>query len=66
MGSKKSPKVVNPDPTPTTVTSDGPEARMAAEDERQRLKSQYGRAKTILAGDVSQQQDGKRTLLGGV
>lgn len=64
MGSHKTPKVASPDPTPTAVTADGQEASAAEQTERRRIQTQYGRQKTILAGDQEQPQGG-RTLLGG-
>lgn len=64
MGSKKAPKTPTPSPAPTVVQSGGQESQ-AAEQEERRLQSQNGRAKTVLAGDVSQTSKG-RTLLGGL
>lgn len=65
MGSKKAPKTPTPSPAPTVVQSGGQESQAAEQEERRRLQSQNGRAKTVLAGDVSQTSKG-RTLLGGL
>lgn len=65
MGSHKTPKVQAPDPTPTPVSAEGQEAQAADQAERRRIQGQYGRQKTILAGDQEQRQGG-RTLLGGM
>jgi hypothetical protein len=65
MGSHHAVKTKDPDPTPAVTASSGQEATAAEQDQKRKLKSGYGREKTILAGDTSASADGKRTILGG-
>ena len=70
MGSHKTktpdtPAVKEPDPAPTVVSVDGPEAQAAEDAEKRRSRRGLTRQKTILAGDTSQEGAGRRTILGG-
>lgn len=55
----------DPDPTPVMKADPAPEVRDAARNERKRIAKSYGRQQTILAGDTSQDNSNKKTILGG-
>ena len=55
----------DPDPVPMAQTDTTPEVHNAALEERKRIGKSYGRHKTILAGDTSQDNSNKKTILGG-
>ena len=67
MGSK--PKKVaqppDPDPTPMTSSSSAKEVQSAGREERKRVARNYGRNKTTIAGNTAQDNDNKKTILGG-
>lgn len=55
----------DPDPTPIAVSDSTPEVQSAARAERKKIAKQYGRQKTILAGNTAQTNSAKKTILGG-
>ena len=67
MGSK--PKKVktpdDPDPTPIASADPTPEVQGAARAEKKRVAKAYGRQQTILAGNTAQNNESKKTILGG-
>jgi hypothetical protein len=56
-----------PDPDPTPMNSGGVALNSSAAKRnlRKRTASNYGREKTILAGNTPQDNDTKKTILGG-
>lgn len=64
-----SPKSVDtppdPDPRPTVTSSSSAEVKQASREEKQRNLQTYGRQKTVLAGNSSQDNANKKTILGG-
>lgn len=70
MSSKKpkTPKVTtppDPDPTPMHAGDTSQEVQGAVRTERKRLAGNYGRTKTILAGNTAADNGNKKTILGG-
>lgn len=68
MGAKKAQKVEtpdDPDPTPMTASDASQEVAGAARAERKKAANNYGRSKTILAGNTAQDNTNKKTILGG-
>lgn len=68
MGAKKAQKVEtppDPDPTPMAAGDSTQAVAGAARAERKRNASNYGRSQTILAGNTSQDNQAKKTILGG-
>ncbi len=55
----------DPDPTPIASADTTTEVQGAARQEKKRVANQYGRQKTILAGNTAQDNAGKKTILGG-
>lgn len=65
FGSSKVKQPDDPDPTPMTSTDTTPEVQGAARNERKKIAGNYGRTKTILAGNSSSDNGNKKTILGG-
>lgn len=66
MGSAKKVKApADPDPTPIVHSAPTEEIQGAARAERKRIAKNYGRQKTILAGNTSSENAAKKTILGG-
>lgn len=68
MSSKKQKAVEtppDPDPTPMHAGDTSQEVQGAARIERKRLAGNYGRTKTILAGNTAADNGNKKTILGG-
>ena len=67
MGAKSSSVKMpdDPDPTPINSSDSTQEVQGAARAEKKRVAKSYGRQKTILAGDTSQDNTAKKTILGG-
>lgn len=55
----------DPDPTPINTTATSQEVKGAARTERKRIAGNYGRTKTILAGNTAADNGNKKTILGG-
>ncbi len=55
----------DPDPRPTATGDSSQEVKQASREEQKRNLQTYGRQKTILAGASSQDNAGKKTILGG-
>lgn len=55
----------DPDPTPMAASDPTAEVQGAARAEKKRVAKSYGRQKTILAGNTTQDQAAKKTILGG-
>lgn len=55
----------DPDPTPMASSDPSPEVQGAARSEKKRAAKSYGRQKTILAGNTSEDNGAKKTILGG-
>lgn len=55
----------DPDPRPTATGDSSQEVRQAKREEQKRNLQTYGRQKTILAGNRSQDNTNKKTILGG-
>lgn len=66
-GSKASKAVMPPDPDPTPIHSSEStqEVQGAARAEKKKVAGNYGRSKTILAGNTAQDNSNKKTILGG-
>jgi hypothetical protein len=62
--SKKVRQPDDPDPTPIASADSTPEVQGAARSERKRIAGNYGRTKTILAGNTAVDQSNKKTILG--
>lgn len=62
-GSVKTPD--DPDPTPVSSADPTPEVQGAARSEKKRVAKSYGRQKTILAGNTAQENNARKTILGG-
>lgn len=65
MKAKKVDMPPDPDPTPVSSSSPTPEVQGAARVEKKRVAKSYGRNQTILAGNTSQDNAAKKTILGG-
>lgn len=55
----------DPDPTPISSSDPSTEVQGASRQEKKRTAKSYGRQKTILAGEGSQDNAAKKTILGG-
>ena len=55
----------DPDPTPINVGETSGAVTGAVRQERKRMAGNYGRTKTILAGNSSADNSTKKTILGG-
>ena len=55
----------DPDPTPINASDPSPEIQGVARSERKRMAGNYGRSKTILAGNTAADNGTKKTILGG-
>lgn len=55
----------DPDPTPITTSDTSTEVQSAVRNERKRMAGNYGRKKTILAGNTAADNGNKKTILGG-
>ena len=57
----------DPDPSPTTTSDTSADVQSARRQETKRTAKQYGRSRTILAGETSGQETAgrKTTILGG-
>ena len=55
----------NPDPAPQVVGQSSMQVQQAKRDLRKKVSTQYGRGKTILAGNDSTTNENKKTILGG-
>lgn len=55
----------DPDPTPMSAGDPTPEVQGAARSEKKRVARSYGRQKTILAGNTAQDNENRKTILGG-
>ena len=62
---KKVDMPADPDPTPISSSDPTPEVQGAARAEKKRVAKSYGRNQTILAGNTSQDNAAKKTILGG-
>ena len=69
--SSKSPKTAqvkmpdDPDPTPIVSSDSTLEVQGAARDQKKKIAKNYGRQKTILAGNTASGNAEKKTILGG-
>lgn len=55
----------DPDPTPMTTANESQDAANATRETRKKAAANYGRSKTILAGNNSKNNEQKKTILGG-
>lgn len=69
MGSKPKSSSVpvpdDPDPTPMASADTSSEVQGAARQAKKRVARSYGRQQTILAGNTAQDNEAKKTILGG-
>lgn len=55
----------DPDPTPSVTTDTSAEIQSERRETKKRAVGTYGRQKTILAGNNTTDNQGKKTILGG-
>lgn len=55
----------DPDPTPSVTTDTSAEIQSERRETKKRAVGTYGRQKTILAGNTTTDNQGKKTILGG-